>query len=158
MAGTTEHVFPVRRRLLSLLGWFMVSLGAFTLLVVGLWTQALSRGDFLASLVAVLFGVFCIRSVRNVREIKVDDQRIRFLPVAADLHFSEIERIEVPGWADRHDTPPNTIGSIALDTNTTRTRLVPGAIAQWNNGCRIYTYGCDADRLLSLLRQYIPDK
>ncbi len=154
----TEHVFPVRQRLVSLLGWSAISLGAFTPLVVGLTTQNLSPGDLLTSLMAVLVGLFCIRAVWNVREIRVDNQRIRFLPIGTELSFSEIEKIEVPGWADRHDNPPNSIGRIAMDTNTNTSRLVPGAIAQWKNGCQIYTYGCDSDRLLSLLRQRIPEK
>lgn len=158
MADETEHIFPVRRRLVSALGWFMACSGAISLLVFGLWIQNLSHWEVLKSLIAVMIGVYLIRTVWNVSEIRVDDQRVRFLPVGTELLFSEIKQIEVPGWADRSDAPRNIIGSIVMVTKTNTTRLVPGAIVQWKNGCRIYTYGCDSDRLLSLLRQRLPER
>lgn len=149
-----NEVFEVSRRLRTILGWFFAVLGLSSL---GLLFVEWSPRLLIAALVLPAIGAQLVLSARNVKEIIVDEHSITFLPVGAEFSFSEAEKMHVPGWADRFDTPPDALGSIVLETRTERIRYVPGAILQLHNRCRLNLYGCDGNRMLRELRRRISE-
>jgi hypothetical protein len=146
--STNGHVFPVRRRAMAGLGWFFVVIGAGTGIVL-ITAQHIDATIIMATLAAPILGAFFILSARNVREIRIDDHHIRFLPVGASLSLNEVAGIKPPA---RGDAP----AYIALDTKIKRSRYVPGAILQWDGGCKLNIVGSNGDAVLSALRQRIP--
>ena len=154
MKDAVEEVFPVRRQLLHGIALCIIAvgiLGGIASLFDGeTWTAG-------AALMCVGFGAYWRLAVRNVREIRVDQQAILFLPVGFELSFKDIESLEVPGWADRHDNPPNLHTQLVLKTRSTSWRLVPGAAAQVDRTCRLDIRGCETDRLFELVRSRVPE-
>ena len=148
-AVADNEVFLVSRKITGRLGWALVFAGSVCLL---LFLSDLSIAPLIASLVLIALGVKQILSSRNVNKIVVGNSSITFLPVGAELHFSEIERMIVPVWADRADTPPNALSLLVFHTNTETLRYVPGALAQWKHRARINFHGCDGTRMLKALR------
>lgn len=150
----TEESFEVSRGLTNILGWFFIFLG-----FCGITFLFLERSPrlFLPALLMFVFGYQMLLSSRNVKKIIVDECSIRFLPIGEEFRFSEAKKLYVPSWADRFDTPPNVLGALTIETSTTKARYVPGAILHWKNRCRLSFYGCDGNRMLATLRQYVEE-
>jgi len=151
---TEDVVIVVSRRIRRILGWSLIFIGIAGAVVF------FSEGSpklLFAAFVLLSLGVHCIISSRTVNKIVVGNSSIKFLPVGAELHFSEIERMFVPGWADRFDTPPSALATLTFETNTDKTRYVPGAILQWKNRCQINFHGGDGNKMLKALRRHIPE-
>ncbi|MEP3333715.1 hypothetical protein [Sedimentitalea sp.] len=149
-----QEVFQASRRLTMVTGLLLAVLGS---LGFGLLFFEWSTRLLIAAIGLLALGALLLLSARNVSRIIVDDQSIKFLPVGAEFHFSEMQRMHVPSWADRLDTPPNALGSLTIDTNTEKFRFVPGAIIQWRNRCKLNFQGCDGNRMLSVLRRHVPE-
>jgi len=150
-----EHIFVVRRRLVMTLGVVFLALGVLPIPAALLSGSPYQPKLFWSSLILIVVAVFCIKSVRNVREIRIDAEGMWFLPVGAQLLFAEIEWMEVPSWMDRHDTPPRSLGVLRLKMKHDGGRLVPGAFWHWKGLGDVYLYGCDSDAILTLLKERI---
>ena len=148
------ETLSVDRRWPRLLGWVF-----FGMAIPGLLTALFDPSFALAlsALAALAFAWTFLQGARNVTEIVVTPDRIRFLPVGADLSFAEVTRMKVPSWADRWDTPHTALVSLELETTTDTLRWVPGAILQWNRGRRINIGGSEALHLLAALRRHLPE-
>lgn len=152
---TEEQVFSVRRRLVMALGLGCMTLGVLGSVVFLLSGPPYERKVFWSAFIMIGLAIYCIKSVRNVHEIWIDSEGMRFLPVGAQLLFSQIESIEIPGWMDRHDTPPRPLGALRLKINHDGGRIVPGAFWHWKGLGAVYLYGCDSDAILVLLKERI---
>lgn len=149
-----KETIEVSRKLMNAVGWTCVLFGLFGL---GFVFAAPSASALIGALIVLLFGALFVLSARNVKRIVVDQDSIQFLPVGEKLAFSEIERMVVPDWADRIDTPPNAVGFVTFETNTNKARYVPGAILQWNGRCRVNFVGSDGNRMVATLRKHLPE-
>jgi len=137
------------------LGVVFLTLGVLGSAVPLLLGQPYEPKLFWSTLLLIGIAIFCIKSVRNVREIRIDTEGILFLPAGARLLFSEIEGMEIPSWMDRHDTPPRILGALRLKINHDGGRIVPGAFWHWKGLGDVYLYGCDSDAILVLLKERI---
>lgn len=143
-----QSVFPVRRRGMLWLGWFFIALGVASYAVN--WARQFADvGVLLASPALLFVGVFSIVMARNVREIRVDGDRIQFLPVGASLPLDEIIAIKKPAQS-------GALTHIELSTKAARSRYVPGALLQWNRGCRLTITGSNGAAVLAALSQRLP--
>lgn len=149
-----EIEIDVSRRLPKAFGWFLIFLSVVSVFAFGSDEIPIL---LLSIFFLTVFGVQCILSARNVEKIIVGKSSLTFLPVGAELSYSEIERVIVPSWADRFDTPPDALGALVFETNTERVRYVPGAILQWKNGCRINCSGSDGNKMLAAIRKHIAE-
>lgn len=146
--------FQVKTRLRALLGWALIFLGALGLIIL---TIDFSPKMLFINLIIVAIGIYFIRATRNVTKIVVSNRTIKFLPVGAKISFSEVERLEVPSWADRWDTPAGSVGSLRLKMKADKVCWVPGAFVQGDGFCRINTSVHDDQRLISTLRKYLAE-
>ena len=123
------------------LGWFFIALGVASYAVN--WARQFADvGVLLASPALLFVGVFSIVMARNVREIRVDGDRIQFLPVGASLPLDEIIAIKKPAQSG---APTH----IELSTKAARSRYVhkgrchspykTGKIA-WLTHCNCYCW------------------
>lgn len=150
-----ENVFPVRRRGISIFGWSLITL-AVLMCLVSVFSAPPFTPKLVVSVIGLLaFGVYFLIRARNVREIRIDDRTIRFLPVGTEVLLSEIEGMRVPSWMDRHDNPPNALKALPLVTITKRTRLVPGAVLEVDGTCRLDLFGSQSDVVLASLEERI---
>lgn len=151
-----ERVFPVRRRLLL---WFAGFWLVMTPVFIGVSLAEgppFERRVLFVSLLGLSIGLFSLKAVWNVREIRIDAERLLFLPVGAELRFADIAGMEVPGWMDRHDTPPLSLGGLRLRMAAKERRIVPGAFFCWDEVGSLYLHGCDSDAILAILDSRVP--
>ena len=151
-----ERVFPVRRRLLLWFGWFWLVLIPVYVAVSLAEGPPYERKILFVSIFGLAIGLFSLKSAWNVREIRIDAERILFLPVGAELRFADIDGMEVPSWMDRHDTPPRSLGGLRLKMATNERRIVPGAFWHWGGQSFLYLYGCDSDVILGVFDNRVP--
>ncbi|MCV6592042.1 MAG: hypothetical protein OIF48_03750 [Silicimonas sp.] len=152
---TDQLTFPVRRRGFKFLGRAFIIMGAFTLLT-SLFESDPEGKMLIAGIVGVVFGPLFLRALRNVDRIVVTEEAIRFLPVDVELKFSDIESLNLPSWATRHDNPPRSLTEFNVTTKPLPPRIVLGAMIQGTDRCRLYVVGCDSDALLDALRERVP--
>lgn len=146
-----NETIAVSRRFMGSLGWVSLLMGAAS---SGIFFSEPSGRALFSSIILLVIGLQFVLSARNVRQIVIDKNAMTFLPVGAQLCFSDIDRMIIPDWADRFDTPPNAVGSVTFETNTATTRYVPGAILQWKGGCRINFAGSDGIQVVAALRKH----
>ncbi|MFU1478792.1 hypothetical protein ACM25N_14240 [Roseovarius sp. C7] len=150
-APTTEGLrFPVKRRVMVVLGAFLIVIAAASLLLMTLSSDVITdRPLILAAPVLGLYGASLILAFRNVREIRVTDQQIQFLPVGEILALDEIVTIPL-------QAPDSAPAKIRLVLRSDRRRYVPGALRQWGHACALNTVGCDSNALLAALKARLP--
>lgn len=147
-------VIEVSRKITNALGWFLIFLGAVS--IIALISEG-SPSYILGTFFLPTFGFLCVLSARNVKKIVVGKDAMKFFPVGAELRYSEIERMIVPSWADRFDTPPSALSFLTFVTNTENVRYVPGAILQGKHSARINFHGSDGNEVLAALRERVPE-
>ena len=140
------HVFPVKRRAMAGLGWFFALLPVAGALVPA---QTMGFTEIACFLLSPAIALFLLISARNVREIRIDDHQISFLPVGASLRFNAVSAIRQPASG----IPPSHID---LSMKAAPNRYIPGTLLQWNGLCRLNITGSNADAVLSALRQRLP--
>jgi hypothetical protein len=151
-----ERVFPVRRRLLLWFGWFWLILIPVYVAVSLAEGPPYERKILIVAILGLAIGLYSLKCAWNVREIRIDAQRLLFLPVGAELRFADIDGMEVPSWMDRRDTPPRSLGGLRLKMATKERRIVTGAFWCWDKVGSLYLYGCDSDAILEILKDRIP--
>lgn len=150
-----EFTFPVQRRFLFILGWAFIVLGVSALVAITIGGEHNPLWEIVGIISCIPIGMLMLRAVRNVREIRIDEHRLVFKPVGAELPLSDIRSISLPDRADRDDARPNRVGILAVKTFSNTTRLVLGAVVQRPRTCIIYLHGSDSVRLIQLLQDRI---
>ena len=151
-----ERVFPVRRRLVLWIAWFFLVLTPLYIAISIAEGPPFERKILFVSIIGLTTGVLSLKAVRNVREIRIDAERLPFLPVGAELRFADIEGMEVPSWMDRHDTPSRSLNGLRLRMARIERRIVLGAFFHWDEVGSLYLYGCESDAILDILDSRVP--
>lgn len=151
-----EQVFPVRRRLVLWFGWFWLVLIPLYVAVSLIEGPPYERKILFGSIFGLAIGLFSLKAAWNVREIRIDAERMLFLPVGAELRLEDIDGMEVPSWMDRHDTPPRSLGGLRLRMARKERRIVLGAFFHWDEVGSLYLYGCESDVILDILDSRVP--
>ncbi|WP_286907552.1 hypothetical protein [Roseovarius sp.] len=142
--------FPVKRRSMAVLGAFLILIAAAGLVLLVLSSDVISESPaLLATPFLGLYGASLILASRNVREIRVTDQHIQFLPVGNILALDEIVTIK--------SSPAGSVPKrIELVLRSDRRNYVPGALWQWGQACALNVVGCDSNALLATLEERLP--
>lgn len=141
--------FPVSRRIMRSLGWALWGMGFAGFVLIGIEGVANTELKMvLATFLLCSMGLFFLKGGRNVREIEVNGQEVRFLPVGAAVPLGEVAALR-PAQAGK------AASLIELDMKSPRGRYIPGAILQWKTGCKLNVVGSDAAAVRAALEQRV---
>jgi hypothetical protein len=79
-----EQVFPVRRRLVLWIAWLFLVMTPLSIAISIAEGPPFERKILFVSIIGLTTGVLSLKAVRNVREIRIDAERLLFLPVGAE--------------------------------------------------------------------------